>query len=448
MPGGMTRNCIVLASALAALAPLPWTRPAAAQDLALTGATILNPADESIRHGVLLIENGTVSSIAEIVPPDFPGETLDLTGKFVIPALADLHSHTFGNNSPAGMPQLLGPQGTANAALYTGVALVLDLFSPEEMILSFRDRQREEGGQWAEILAAGPCFTATNGHCTEYGVPTRTVDTPEEARREVADLAMAGPDVVKVVYDHQSYGGRTFPTIDLPTLTAVLETAREHDIKTIVHVGTWQDIRDAALAGASGVTHTPGPDPLPPDLPEILLQAGTVHIPTLAVQGDFARLLDDPTLLDDPLLGETVPAALLDAYRTSASANPQIEGWLAWQRTLMAPNLAAVATLAASGVPMLAGTDGGNFGVFQGYSVHRELELLVDAGLSPWAALRAGTTEAARFLNRRWGVERGDEATLLVLDGSPVEDIANTKRVHAVVQRGVVVDREALRSWR
>ena len=444
----MTRNCITLIAALAVCAPGPWTGTATAQTLALSGATILNPADESVRRGVLLIENGTVSRIVETVPPDFPGETLDLAGKFVIPALADLHSHTFGNNSPAGMPQLLGPQGTANAALYTGVAFVLDLFSPEEMILSFRDRQREQGGQGATIFAAGPCFTATNGHCTEYGVPTRTVDTPEEARREVADLAMAAPDVVKVVYDHQSYGGRSFPTIDLPTLTAVLETAREHDIKTIVHVGTWQDIRDAALAGASAVTHTPGPDPPPPDLPEILLQAGTVHIPTLAVQGDFARLLDDPTLLDDPLLTETVPAALLDAYRTEASANPRIEGWMGWQRTQMEPNLAAVGTLAAAGVPMLAGTDGGNLGVFQGYSVHRELELLVEAGLSPWAALRAATTEAARFLDRRWGVAPGDEATLLVLDASPVEAITNTKQMHAVIQRGVAVDREALRTWR
>ena len=445
--GGMTRNCITLTAALAAFASGPCTWTATAQTLALSGATILNPADESVRHGVLLIEDGTVSRIAETVPPDFPGETLDLTGKFVIPALADMHSHTFGNNSPAGMPQLLGPQGTANAALYTGVAFVLDLFSPEEMILSFRDRQRAEGGQGAEILAAGPCFTATNGHCTEYGVPTRTVDTPEEARREVADLAMARPDVVKVVYDHQSYGGRSFPTIDLPTLTAVLETARERGIKTIAHVGTWQDIRDAALAGASAVTHTPGPDPLPADLPEILLQAGTVHIPTLAVQGGFARLLDDPPLLDDLLLVGTVPAALLDAYRTDASTNPRIESWLGWQRTLMAPNLAAVGTLAAAGVPMLTGTDGGNFGVFQGYSVHRELELLVEAGLSPWAVLRAATSDAGRFLDRRWGVEPGDEATLLVLDASPVEDIANTKRVNAVVQRGVVVDREALKTW-
>ena len=94
---------------------------------------------------------------------------------------------------------------------------------------------------------------------------------------------------------------------------------------------------------------------------------------------------------------------------------------------------------------MLTGTDAGNLGVFQGYSVHRELELFVDAGLSEWEALRAATTNAAAFLGERWGVAPGDEATFVILDGSPIEDISNTQRIHAVVQRGVVVNREELR---
>ena len=429
-----------LACSLLALAP-----PATAQDLALADAVVLNPADESVQRGVLLIEGGRVTGVTDQVPPAFTGEIHDVGGRFVVPALADLHTHSFGNNSPAGMPQLLGPQGTANAALYNGVAFVLDLFSPEEMIFAFRDQQRDEGGQGAVLFAAGPCFTATDGHCSEYGIPTRIVNTPEEARREVNDLAGSGPDVVKIVYDHQSYGGRSFPTVDPATLAAVLETAREHGLRTVVHVGTWQDVREAAEAGADAVTHTPGPDPLPADLADILVRAGTFHIPTLAVQGDYARMADDPGLLDDPLVVETVPGALLDAYR--GAVNPQLEGWLAWQRTLIEPNLESVRALATAGVPMLTGTDGGNFGVFQGYSVHRELELLGEAGLSAWAVLRSATTDAGRFLGRRWGVEPGDEATLLVLDASPVESIVNTKRIYAVVQRGSVIDRESLRTW-
>ena len=207
-PGGAAGNrprrwivihvVVALACSLLALAP-----PATAQDLALTNAVVLNPADESVQRGVLLIEGGRVTGVTDQVPPAFTGEIHDVDGRFVIPALADLHTHSFGNNSPAGMPQLLGPQGTANAALYNGVAFVLDLFSPEEMIFGFRNQRRDGGGQGAVLLAAGPCFTATDGHCSEYGIPTRIVNTPEEARREVNDLAGSGPDVVKIVYDHQ-----------------------------------------------------------------------------------------------------------------------------------------------------------------------------------------------------------------------------------------------------
>lgn len=419
-------------------------RAATAQDLALANAVVLNPADDSEDHGVLLIEGGVVGGLMAAVPPEFTGQILDLEGRFVLPALADLHTHSFGNMSPRGMPQLLGPQGAANAALFTGVAFVLDLFSPEQMIFEYRNRRRDEGGQGAELFAAGPCLTATDGHCSEYGVPTRIVDTPEEARQEVADLARSAPDVVKIVYDHQIYGGRSMPTVDLATLTAVLETAREHGFRTVVHVGTWDDLREAALAGADAVTHTPGPEAVPAGLADMLADHGTFHIPTLAVQGDFARMADDPGLLEDPLLTETVPAALRDAYRVGDGWDSRIEGFLTWQRTLMESNQAAVRTLADAGVPMLTGTDGGNMGVFQGYSVHRELELLVDAGLSEWSALRSATTNAARFLGRRWGVAPGDEATLLILDASPLESIGNTKRVHAVIQDGIVVDRESL----
>jgi len=420
--------------------------PMAAQDLALTDAVVLNPADESVRHGVLLIEAGRISGIGTHVPPEFSGRVLDIEGRFVVPALADLHIHSWGNGSPGGTPQLLGPEGASKAALYNGVAFILDLFSPEQMILEFRDRQEDEGAQGAVLLAAGPCFTATDGHCSQFGTPTRIVDTPEEARREVADLAASAPNVVKVVYDHQVYGDFSMPTVDLPTLTAVIETAHEHGLRTVVHVGTWQDMLEAAAAGADAVTHTPGPDAIPPDLAEELARAGTFHIPTLVLNGDLARLADDSGFLEDPLLVETISSDLLEAYRDADGWPPWVPERVTRQRTLLEPNREAIRTLAHAGVPMLTGTDAGNIGAFHGYSVHRELELLVEAGLSEWSALRSATTNAARFLDRRWGVAAGDEATLLVLDASPIASIRNTRHIHLVIQRGAVVDRESLRN--
>jgi hypothetical protein len=101
----------------------------------------------------------------------------------------------------------------------------------------------------------------------------------------------------------------------------------------------------------------------------------------------------------------------------------------------------SVRRLRDGGVTILAGTDVGNLGTFQGYSLHRELELLVRAGLTNREALAAATTSAGEFLGKRYGVRPSDEANLLLLDASPLDDIANTQKIAAVIHHGVVVDR-------
>ena len=95
--------------------------------------------------------------------------------------------------------------------------------------------------------------------------------------------------------------------------------------------------------------------------------------------------------------------------------------------------------LHAAGIRILAGTDAGNWGLIHGYSLHRELVRLVEAGLSPREALGASTTDAGEFLGRRFGVQTGDAANLVVLDASPLDNIANTQRISMVVMRGQVV---------
>jgi imidazolonepropionase-like amidohydrolase len=427
-----------LAATLALLSSLS-ARFVGAQDLWISGARIVDPDRKTITQGNVLIKDGRIAGFPSSRPSGFVGPTIDAAGGWVIPALTDLHTHSFGNTGPGGRVQPLGPDGTAKAALNAGVARYLDLFSPEDVILGLRDRQRSTGLPGAEIFAAGPCLTATKGHCSEYGVPTRIVDSPADAKREVTALAAKHPDVVKVVYDHATYGSRSMPTIDRETLRAVVATAKEHGLSTVVHIGTWDDFRDAVEAGARAVTHTPRGMP-PEEVVRVTAEHGTFHIPTLAVQSDYAHILDDPSILDSPLLRAVVDSGIVGTYR-SAPTDERSVSWVAMQRSIAADNLKAVAKLAAAGVPMLTGTDAGNPAVFQGYSVHRELRLLVVAGLTPWQALAASTTNAGRFFKRPWGMKVGDEGTLLVLTASPIDDIANTEKIRTVIQRGRVVDR-------
>jgi imidazolonepropionase-like amidohydrolase len=410
----------------------------APQDLYIANARVLDVGRRTESTRNVLIRNGRLAGFPASKPSDFTGPTIDAGGRWVMPAFSDMHTHSGGNYMPPTGMAMMGSEAVSRTALYAGVARYLDLFSPEDAVFAARASRIRATTPGADIFAAGPCLTATKGHCSEYGIPTRIVDSPADAQREVSELAAKKPDVVKVVYDHD-YGN--MPTIDRPTLDAVVAAAKAKGLKTVVHIGTWEDLRHAVLAGAAAVTHTPAGEP-PSDIARLMVERGVLHIPTLAVHSDYSRFVDDPSLLDSPLLTATVDAKVISLYKLPPSAG--LAAYVERQRAQREANAGAVRTLAAAGVIMVTGTDGGNPGIFQGYSVHRELRLLVQAGLSAWDALAATTTNAGRLLNRNWGMNIGDDGTLVVLDASPLEHIRNTERINAVILRGMKVDRDAL----
>jgi imidazolonepropionase-like amidohydrolase len=413
--------------------------PAAAQELLLTNAQIVDPARSQVHHGSLLIVDGHIVGSPTAVPEGFAGETVDLGGMWVMPGLVDLHTHSYGNMAPGNQ---MDPPGTAVVAkrmLYAGVTAFLDLFGDEEAMYALRSQSRAGAVEGAELFASLSCLTATAGHCTEYGVPTRTMDTPDEARRTVADLATREPDVVKIVYAPTG----NMPSIDKPTLVAAVAAATGRGIRTVVHVNTWQDVRDAVTAGASAVTHVPGNEEIPPDLARDMAVRGVASIPTLAVETDFADFVTDESVLASRLATSLTTTSIIEAYRSDA-VRARVAENAEEDRRRTQNILSSVKTMADAGVTILAGTDAGNWGTIQGYSLHRELVKLVAAKLGPWEALAAATTRAGAFLGRSFGVSAGDEANLVVLDASPIEDIGNTQRIVMVIQRGRVVDRERL----
>src|SRR5262249_18419739 len=102
-------------------------------------------------------------------------------------------------------------------------------------------------------------------------------------------------------------------------------------------------------------------------------------------------------------------------------------------------DVANVRALHDAGVKMVAGTDAVELGAFPGWSLHRELALFVEAGLSPWEALATATTNAGDALGRDYGIEPGAEANVVVLGASPVDDISNTEAIEMVVHHGAFV---------
>ncbi len=411
----------------------------AAQDLYLTNVKVIDPAAREIREGNLQVVDGKIAGRPEQAPPDFTGPTVDLQGKWVIPGLNDLHTHSYGNMAPGDEFDAPGTGAVAKRMLYAGVTAFLDLFGREDAMYALREQQRAGAIGGADLFTSLSCLTATEGHCTEYGIPTRVMDSPDDARRVVSDLATKRPDVVKIVY---APTGR-MPSIDRATLAAAVATASEHGLKTVIHINTWQDVRDAVEAGATAVTHVPFQGLIPEDLARLMAERGVYSIPTLAVETDLNEFIRNPEVLGNPLAQALTTDGIIQAYRSEEMiqhAAEHAEG--AKQRT--ATILSSVKAMADAGVTVLTGTDAGNWGTLQGYSMHRELQKLVEAGLTAWQALAAATTDAGRFLGRSYGVAAGDEANLVVLDASPIEDIRNTQRIVQVIHRGVIVDREGL----
>jgi len=432
---------------LAALLLLPFgstaqPSPDSTHQLLLANARLVDPASKTVERGAIRIENDRIAAVDEEAPPNFDGRTIDLDGKWVLPGLIDAHVHSWGNTGPAFQQrQMLQTGGTAKMMLYSGVTAFLDLFSPEDYIFDLRNRQRAEGFLGANIYAAGPILTCPNGHGTEYGIPTRTVTSPDDARQTVDSLATRAPDVVKLVY--HPYRTDRYPSMNRATMTTIIDAAHRHNLKTVVHIETWSGAHEAIAAGVDAITHTP-PSALPDSTLAAMHRHGTAWIPTLAVHTELSHWIQHPKRLKKNLVRAVADSALLAAYRDSSGLPDGIRSWTGRQAKHREIRLKAVQKGAEASIPILAGTDAGNPGVFQGYSLHRELVLLRLAGLSNWEALTAATTAARDFLDAPFGLQSGDRANLLVLNASPLDDIRHTQTVHRVIYHGQVVDRNRL----
>ena len=435
---------VALLVAIAVEATSASSAGTSAGDVVLVGGTLVDVERGELIEATLWIRDGVIAALGDEAPHGFTGETVDVRGQWVVPGLRDMHVHAVMNQG-FGAQEMLGPAKISRRSLYAGVAGFLDLLNTENFIFRVRDRQRTGAETLgADIFAAGAVIAAPGGHGTEYPAPAREVTNPKQARQQVKDLVTKQPDVVKIIHDRLTpeQQGKSWrqprPSIDEATLTDAIKAAIRAGVPTVVHVRTWENVTDAVNAGATAVTHLPS-TAIPDEVVELLASEGTVVIPTLSVADP--SLVTHPELLESPLLRRLTTEAVLATYRDfDRESNGMVNGLT----EAMTHRFDALRRLSAAGVELVAGTDAGNVLTVHGYSLHRELALMVDAGLSPWDVLASATVKAGDLLGKRWGLSKGSEGTVVVLGKSPIEDIRNTETIQLVIQRGVVIDREAL----
>ncbi len=452
--------------------------PAADRMLALTHATLIaapgsRPAEPD---RTVLIRDGRVLAVGRTADTAVPdgARTVDLTGKYVIPGLIDAHTHSSGLTAFA-------------SPLYplTGVTTVREMWGTSE-IRAWRDRAERGdvlGPRW--VVAS----TFVDGTPSLWAgdlapAPVLEVDTEAEARDAVRRIAADGSaDFIKV-----------YSRLTRRTYLALAAEARRQGIPYAGHCPDDVPVTEASNAGQHTVEHlnplllsTSGHeeeirralaavriDPADPSsasrfrsyflrlLPvesaaarsydpvrtrrvfDHLARNGTYVTPTLGMHHTFER---QDALPDRREEWKYLPAWYTSAWRQQLT---ELTGTRTPEETARVRELSdhrqrLVDALHTQGVPLLAGTDTGTPYMVPGFSLHAELRHLVAAGLSPAHALRAATVQAAAALGQGsvlGAIAPGRAADLVVLGADPLADIANTRRVEAVVTRGRLIDKD------
>ncbi len=319
-----------------------------------------------------------------------------------------------------------------------GVTTELDMFTDHRFVATMRaEQQRADGALGrADILSAGTLVTSPKGHGTEYGVQIPTLASAGDAQAFVDARIAEGSDYIKIVYDDGAAYGMQIATIDRTVLGAAIDAAKKRGKLAVVHIGSGQGANDAIAAGASGLVHIFADAPADATFVARVAATRAFVTPTLSVTESTTGVASGAPLLKDARLAPFITVAERTSLEGRFPSRPGSKQNLAFA-------LASTKRLFDAGVPILAGTDAPNPGTSHGSSLHRELELLVQAGLSPEAALAAATSVPARIysLRDRGRVAPGLRADLVLVNGDPSRDITATRDIVSIWKRGVRLER-------
>jgi imidazolonepropionase-like amidohydrolase len=369
------------------------------------------------------VENGLIKSVGKNVKVAAGTKEVDGTGDTLLPGLIDSHTHTWAN--------------ALEQALVFGVTTELDMFSDPKFDAAVR--KREAAGQnltAADLRSSGTLVTAPKGHGTEYGIAIPTLASPADAQAFVDARIAEGSDYIKIICDDGSAYGGAIPTLTKEEVAAVAAAAHKRNKMAVAHIGSQAGARDVIEAGVDGLAHIFEDEPPAPDFGPFVKQHHAFVIATLSVNESVSGKPSGESLLSDPRLSPYIDAQSAGNLK---KAFPRI----ARNKTNFANGLAAVRALRAANVPLLAGTDAPNPGTAHGVSIHRELELLVQAGLTPAEALRSATSIPAKTfgLNDRGRIAPGLRADLVLVKGDPTQDVLATRNIVSIWKTGAEVDR-------
>jgi imidazolonepropionase-like amidohydrolase len=382
-------------------------------------------------RATVVVQDGRIVSVDRRARRPDDAEVVEGGGMTLLPGLIDSHTHE------------LESRPLLRQALMLGVTTDLEMFTVDPRFAAQMRREQAEGKAFdrADLFSSGIGVTAPGGHGTQFGVPVPTITDPAEAQTFVDARVAEGSDYVKIIYDHGSVA-HPFNTLSLETLRAVIAAAKRRSKLAVVHVSEQAHARQAIEAGADGLVHVYWVGRPDEGLARLARTRGVFVIPTLTVIQSLKGFRSGAALAAD---ARVAPFLLPDQLVNLAQAR-EIPGVEPEHSYAVARE--TVRLLHKEGVTVLAGSDCPNTGTTQGASLHRELELLVEAGLTPIEALRAATSAPAEAfrLKDRGRIRAGMRGDLLLVRGDPTRDISATRDIVGVWKQGIAIHREAYRT--
>ena len=406
---------LLLGAACAGQAPDPAPQAAASNVTAFEGARlIVGDGSAPIENGVFLVENDRFVQVGRAGDVQVPaGATrVSLTGKTVMPAIVDTHTHMSTDRA------ILVDQLQRKA--YYGAAVVASLGQDTgDVAFQVRDEITPNG---ALLRTAGRGITMPEPGRTEAPY---WVSNEAEARKAVQELAARKVDFVKIWVDDRD--GK-YKKLTPELYGAIIDEAHKNGLRVTAHIFTLEDAKGLLRAGLDAFAHS--------------VRDRDIDEEGLAMFKQHANLVVAPNLPDRGVatdmswLAESIPADELKKLQAAATDRPDAQKAYGIQ----ARNLAKIH---AAGIKIVLGTDGGI-----PWSHHVEMADMVAAGMTPSDVIVAATKNSAEFLrmNDAGTVAPGRRADFLVLDANPLDDITNTRKISAVYLRGAAVDRAAIRA--
>ena len=436
-----------LATFLVLLLPA-FAETAFAETKVLKNFTLIDGTGKPAQPGMaMVLVDGRITQIgpaAKLKPPS-GAEAIDLAGKFVMPGIINLHGHV-GTTLDMAQDAKFYTRENVERQLQTyasyGVTTVVSLGTDFDPIFEVRAAQRASGRpHMARVYTAGRGFVANGGFPPASGMRYE-VDTPAECAADVAELAAKNVDFVKIWVDDRFGKARKLP-IELSR--AIIDSARKHGLRVAAHIVNLQDAKELVDAGVYGLAHSVRDQPVDQALIDAMKKRGAWQMAaTLTREISTFIYAQSPKFLDDPFFTRSVSPRVIETIKSQQyvdrlNADPDVSKY---------PGMLEMAKrnlkrLSDAGVKLGFGTDSGPPGRFLGYFEQWEMELMVEAGLTPMHVITAATRNSAEFLGARdlGTLERGKWADLIVLSKNPLEDIRNTRSLEAVYIGGNQIGR-------